>query len=249
MRQGEVRMTSAFMNRIIRKIHLWLGIAIGVQLGLWLVSGLFMTLFPIDTVRGTHLRADVAPAPLQLNDTVLSPSMILERKPLAETITLQRIDKQLVYLVKTKNGSEIIDALTGAPFNQLSQDQAKRIALLRYAGLGKISGAVLFSENAPREYGRDGPVWRVNFERPDKASFYVDAKTGEVKAVRTGLWRTFDFMWGLHIMDWKNRENFNSWWIKSTAAIAVFFFLSGFCLIILRLRASLKRHRKSREAN
>jgi len=66
-------------------------------------------------------------------------------------------------------------------------------------------------------------VWRIDFEKPDAASFYVDAKTAEIKAVRTGLWRTFDFMWGLHIMDWSNRENFNSWWIKTVAALSVFF--------------------------
>ena len=100
----------------------------------------------------------------------------------------------------------------------------------------------------PREYGRAGPVWQIKFNESDPASFYVDATTGEVKAVRTGLWRVFDLMWGLHIMDWSSRENFNSWWIKATATVAVVFFISGLCLIILRLRTALNRRRKMKEA-
>ena len=91
-------MTSAYFNRIVRKLHLWLGIAIGVQLGLWLVSGLFMTLFPIETVRGTHLRADIKPVTLQLDESVLTPAAIVARVPDAQTVSLQSIDNQLVYI-------------------------------------------------------------------------------------------------------------------------------------------------------
>ena len=237
-------MTSAFINRFARKLHLWLGIAIGVQLGLWLVSGLFMTLFPIEAVRGTHLRTDIEPVPIQMDERVLAAAAIVARVPDAQSVTLQSIDSQLVYVSKTVDGTDIRNAVTGEPFPQLTDSQARRIAKARYAGEGQIGRTTLYETHPPREYGRAGPVWQVNFEKPDKASFYVDAKTGEVKAVRTGLWRTFDFMWGLHIMDWKSRENFNSWWIKSTALIAVIFFLSGLCLIILRLRSALKRRRK-----
>ena len=90
-------------------------------------------------------------------------------------------------------------------------------------------------------------MWRIDFEKPDAASFYVDAKTAEIKAVRTGLWRTFDFMWGLHIMDWSNRENFNSWWIKTVAALSVFFFFTGLGLVLLRIRSALKPRRSSKK--
>lgn len=241
-------MTSAYFNRFVRKLHLWLGIAIGVQLGLWLVSGLFMTLFPIETVRGTHLRADIKPVTLQVDESVLTPAAIVARVPDAQTVSLQSIDGQLVYISKTVDGTDLRNAVTGDPFPQLTDIQARRIAKARYAGEGQIGSTTLFKTDPPREYGRAGPVWQVNFEKPDKASFYVDAKTGEVKAVRTGLWRTFDFMWGLHIMDWKSRENFNSWWIKSTAAVAVIFFISGLCLVILRLRSGLKRRQNMKKA-
>ena len=239
-------MTSALFNRFVRKLHLWLGIAIGVQLGLWLISGLFMTLFPIDTVRGAHLRADMSPVPLRIDRPLLSPSDILAGSPAAETITLQTRGEQLVYSVQSGGDLVIRDAATGDIVSPLVREEAERIATAHYAGGGSVSDAVLFETDPPREYGREGPVWRVDFQAPDGASFYVDATSGDVKTVRTGLWRTFDFMWGLHIMDWSSRENFNSWWLKATASLAVIFFLSGLCLVMLRLRSALRRQRSSR---
>ena len=238
-------MTSALLNRFVRKLHLWLGIAIGVQLGLWLVSGLFITLFPIDTVRGAHLRAEITPTTLQVDEALLSPSDLLQRVPSAETIMLQSLGDRLVYRIQAGGETLVRSAVTGEPIGPLSRDQAERIAHLNYAGDGLLGRSVFFETDPPREYGRAGPVWRVEFDKPDSDSFYVDATTGEVKAVRTGLWRVFDLMWGLHIMDWSSRENFNSWWIKATATVAVVFFLSGLCLVILRLRSALKRRRQT----
>jgi hypothetical protein len=115
------------------------------------------------------------------------------------------------------------------------------LASSAFTGETPASSAQLY-ETPPREYGGKGPVWGVEFEDP-KASFYVDAITGDVRAVRTGLWRTFDFMWGLHTMDWKERENFNSWWIKLTAVCAVIFFLTGVILVSLRFETAIKRQR------
>ena len=44
--------------RFMSQIHLWLGVIVGAQVMLWLISGLFMVLWPIETVRGEHLRTN-----------------------------------------------------------------------------------------------------------------------------------------------------------------------------------------------
>ena len=41
----------------------------------------------------------------------------------------------------------------------------------------------------------------------DGVHFYVDASSGQIVATRTGWWRFYDFMWGLHIMDPVTRED------------------------------------------
>ena len=240
-------MNKAILNRNLRKLHLWFGIGIGLQLGLWLISGLFMTLFPIDQVRGTHLRAGLSPQIISPNLDVLSPADVVSKHMLRpQSLTLKILNDQPVYIVSSEDQTQVCDAKSGAIWQPIDEALATQIAVSNYAGRSTETSAIFFEDKAPREYGREGPVWRINFKKPDAASFYVDANTAEVKAVRTGLWRTFDFMWGLHIMDWSNRENFNSWWIKTVASLAVFFFLTGFALVALRIRSDLKRRRNSK---
>ena len=237
-------MNKAILNRNLRKLHLWFGIGIGLQLGLWLISGLFMTLFPIDQVRGTNLRAPQSPQIVSPSLDVLGPADIVSKHTLRpQSLTLKMLNERPVYIVKSEDKTQVFDAKTGAMWEPLDEAFATQIAVSNYAGRSIETAASFFEDKAPREYGRDGPVWRIDFKKPDAASFYVDATTAEVKAVRTRLWRTFDFMWGLHIMDWSNRENFNSWWLKTVAALSVFFFLTGFALVVLRLRSAIKRRR------
>ncbi|WP_306249511.1 PepSY domain-containing protein [Parvularcula sp. IMCC14364] len=234
-------MNRALLNRRLRQLHLWLGLAIGAQVGLWLISGLFMTWFPIENVRGEHLRAS-APTPEIVwshYNVALADVVTLAAKPV-EQATATVLNGKPVWRVETDSGTVLIDAIAGEVISPLNESTARSIAFSSYAGAGQIISAE-FLQVPPQEYGRAGPVWQISFSAPDKATFYVDPQTGEVKAVRTMLWRTFDFMWGLHIMDWSSRENFNSWWIRMTASLAVVFFLAGLGLALLRITNMLAR--------
>lgn len=236
-------MNKAIFNRRARQLHLWFGLAIGVQVGLWLISGLFMTWFPIEQVRGDHLKAEPQVEILEDLNALVSLADIAANSNLRpESMVIKSVAGSPVWLVTSTDSKVLIDARTGDIISPLPETAALKIANSRYSGGGSSERAVFF-EKPPREYGRAGPVWRVDFSKPGAASFYIDATSGEVKAVRTGLWRTFDFMWGLHIMDWSNRENFNSWWIKMTASLAIIFFLSGVCLAVLRVSSMLGRRR------
>ena len=240
-------MNKALLNIRVRKLHHWFGILIGAQLGLWLISGLFMTLFPIEQVRGDHLKASSEPVSIssQTDFLPLNTIILSGYDDAVIGVQLKVVDGQTSWIISTKNGKNLlINAQTGDVLSPLTEDIAKRIANGIYIGKGEIVLAELL-DAPPREYGRPGPVWRVDYSKPQAATFYVDATTGDVKAVRTGLWRTFDFMWGLHIMDWSNRENFNSWWIKMTASLAVLFFISGLILVFLKTGLMFRQRRRS----
>ena len=60
------------------------------------------------------------------------------------------------------------------------------------------------------EYRGALPAWRVDFDDGEGRSLYVAADTGAVTARRSTLWRAYDFLWGLHIMDWRGHEDFNT---------------------------------------
>ncbi|MGJ8563713.1 MAG: PepSY domain-containing protein [Alphaproteobacteria bacterium] len=239
-------MTKALFNRRIRQFHLWFGLAVGAQIGLWLISGLFMTWFPIDTVRGKHLKAAADLHLITDVSNLMPPRGMLEAMDVPpQTITLKMLENRPVWLLENGGTKALFDGKSESVISPLSREFAVQTATSRYAGAGTIDTAELLVKT-PREYGRSGPVWRVNFQAPQAASFYVDATTGEVTAVRTKLWRVYDFMWGLHIMDWSSRENFNSWWIKMTASLTVLFFLSGVGLLMLRLSSMVERRKIAR---
>jgi len=235
-------MNRALFQRRLRQLHLWLGLAIGAQVGLWLISGLFMSWFPIEEVRGEHLRTEEVTPALSWSADYLDLDEVLEVTGTgANTITAKRIGDEAVWEVSRFGRIVLVDAETGEVISPLSEDRAVALAEGAYNGAGRLSKAEML-DRAPQEYGGRVPVWRVDFAEADSATFYVDASTGEVRAVRTGLWRAFDFMWGLHIMDWSSRENFNSWWLKMTASLAVLFFLAGLSLVIVRLTDMLRRN-------
>ena len=147
------------------------------------------------------LRAEQSPKIVSPDLDILVPSDIVSRHTLRpQSLTLKMFNERPVYIVTSEDQTQVFDAKTGAILETLNEALATQIAVNNYAGRSTETVATFFQDKAPREYGREGPVWRIDFKKPDAASFYVDATTAEVKAVRTGLWRTFDFMWGLHIM-------------------------------------------------
>ena len=55
-------------------------------------------------------------------------------------------------------------------------------------------------------------------------------------ARRNDDWRFFDFFWMLHIMDYKERENFNNPLLITVSIFALFTVLAGLLLLVLRLQ-------------
>jgi hypothetical protein len=220
------------VNRLMRQIHNVLALVVGTQILLWMVSGLYFTLYPIETVRGSHLRAPV--------EQVLSVPVggWVPAGPLAEGargVALKPWFGRTVYVVERDTGTQMFDATTGEQLTPLDETSARAVAAANWGGQGTLTSATLV-DAAPSESGRKGePMWRIEFEGQDRATFWVTPDTGEVRAVRTGVWRLFDLMWGLHIMDWSARETIASWWMKAFAFGGLMMSLAGAWLLIRRL--------------
>lgn len=63
----------------------------------------------------------------------------------------------------------------------------------------------------------------------------VGQNNGQIEAVRTQWWRTFDFMWGLHILDPQTREDTSHPLLIIAAALSVIGALLG-CILLFRRR-------------
>ena len=80
--------------------------------------------------------------------------------------------------------------------------------------------------------GRKLPLYKaVSLSNEGKEiNVYQDPYSGEIVAIRSTQWRIWDLMWGLHIMDWVDRDNIDNLLLKIFSFIALFTSISGVIL-------------------
>jgi hypothetical protein len=86
------------------------------------------------------------------------------------------------------------------------------------------------------------PAWRVSFADDRNSRIYISAELAKVTARRNDVWRIFDLMWALHILDFEQRENFNTLLLQTLAWLGVVTIISGFVLWLMT--TSLFRSRR-----
>lgn len=223
-------------TRWIIRAHKWLALVVGIQIFLWVLGGLAMSLMPIEQVRGEHTIAPAPDYPLPL-DQVLTPERAAAVAGLAQvdTATLARWHDGPVWRFESSGMAVVVDALSGQRRTPVNAQTARDIAAASYAGEGAISNVEYFAE--PHwEYRRNNAAWRVSFDDGEGTRLYVNAATGAIDARRNDMWRVFDFFWMLHIMDYQERENFNHPLLIVMAGLALFTVLAGLSLLVVRLR-------------
>lgn len=231
-------------RRWILRIHGWIALIAGVQILLWMASGLVMAWYPIDEVRGRHLARDAEPPVLEASTLLPLVDAAARAEGGATQVTLRSMAGEPVYeLTGVNGGITLIDARTGVPLSPLDETVARRIAEYDYAGGGKIVEALLLTEPAPEDR-TDSPVWRMKFDDADETRLFVSPQTGKIVARRTSTWRLFDFFWMLHIMDFSEREDFNHPVLIAFAALSFIVALSGLPLLWWHVIAPALRRRR-----
>jgi hypothetical protein len=217
--------------------HRWLAAIAFLQLLIWTGSGLFFALAPMKRVRGEDRKSDDA-APIRWDGVVPPPHGVV-----AEEVTLRMVDGRPMYLIRTREGRLLFDGRTGDPM-EIDGDAAGRIARADQLGM-PTADSVERIVDAPVEYrGKPLPAWRVHLADGRGTRIYVDALSGTVTARRNDLWRAFDFLWSLHVMDYRAREDTNSLLLTAFAMLGVVTVLSGGVLWAVRLRRRFARSRQ-----
>ena len=186
----------------LRRFHIWLGWIVALPLFAWTVSGLVMVIRPIEQVRGEEL---LGPAPRLALSAPLVPPLIGPRP--VSSLSLEQRPNGARWIIRYADGAaRLADARSGRLLPRLTALEARQIVAARYRGNAAIRAVDRTSaDNPPLDLRRRIESWRVTMS--DGTRFYVNADTGEIAATRTAFWRVYDFMWGLHIMDLKGRED------------------------------------------
>lgn len=229
---------------IARKTHKWLGLLLGLQVVIWSLSGLYMTVVHIDTIHGDHL---IRSAPKATADASrLSDPLNLATANEASSVRLVFVRNRPAYALATGSGDKIVDATTGTPVPPLSEGEIRSIAKATYSGREPIASAKLITEIPGEVRGIRPPVWRVEFTNWNKPTLYFAPATGELLSRRHELWRIFDFVWMLHIMDYDERENVNNTLLRTFTWGAVLMALSGVWLLFYSFHRKKKKKKSVR---
>lgn len=226
--------------RIASFVHKWLALLVGIQIVFWVVSGVFFTMLPIEQIRSEHLireRSLQAPNLAALGDLSTirdgrgrTPTRIIaERRPGGDVVLAEFADASPI----------LFDAATLRPLTPLDEATAMAIARSHVTLEEAPRGAVLVNSESP-EYRGTLPAWRVDFAEGG-LSVYVAANTGAVTARRSDLWRLYDALWALHIMDWQDHENFNHPLIVVVTWLTLLSVIAGIALIPFRIRFGRRR--------
>ena len=218
------------VNVIARKTHKWLGLFVGLQVVVWSLSGVYMTAVHIDIIHGDHL---IRPTPSRSVDVAqLRDAIAVAAANGAAGARLAWVRNRAVYVLATEAGDRVVDATDGSPVVPLSEAEIRSIGKQVYTGADKIASAALITEIPGEIRGREPPLWRVEFDHWNKPTLYFSPTTGELVTRRHELWRVFDFVWMMHIMDYQTRDNVNNVLLRIFTWGAVLMVLSAAWLLL-----------------
>ena len=237
--------------------HRYLALIIALQLLAWSVGGFIFSILDIESVRGSTDAHAVTNLPLTpdasqaLPESIKSSITNLDADHIA-TITLTDRGLGPFWEIRDTH-SHLLARLdsTGNPTDLITPEQAQSIALADFIHQATIADTTLFdesSESIPTEY-RTGhlPAYRVTLNHPKNPHIYINAQIGQITARRNDAWRTFDFFWMLHTMDYANRDNFNTLLLSIASMFAILTALTGIALWIWRLAPKRKRKTQNQD--
>ena len=196
------------LSLLSRSLHKWLALFVGVQLLIWAVTGFYMVAIDLDFIHGDPLVRNLR-TPVGSTAAALPVSQLTSRYPEITLVSLHSLPvlSSPVYELTAAGRRVLVDAATGQQLSPLSSGMIRQLARSYYAGSGQLSAVQLLEHEVPMEVrGRAPPLWRADFDDWLQTTLYLHPDTGALVARRHRLWRWYDFLWMLHIMDYDERE-------------------------------------------
>lgn len=222
----------------IRRSHRYLGVLLGIQFLFWIVGGLYFSWTSLDEVHGDfqHKPVPRLAGTLQL----VSPDSVFKQldRPVdsIHTVQLTTILQKPFWRVTYFSGGTLhavlADARTGVPRGAIRREEAVAVARESFNGDPSLkSVSYLTTTGGHHEYrSKPLPAWAVTFDHPTNTTVYVSADYGRIESFRNNQWRVFDFLWMMHTMDYRERDNINNWLLRAFSLFGLLTILSGFAL-------------------
>ena len=156
--------------------------------------------------------------------------------PGLQSFRLKKLLGQEVFEIRQGDKPALVNARNGELMSPLKRETIVALARDIYQGEAEVSNVSWITE-APQEVAkRPLPMWAVRFDERADTTLYFSPQTGELLARRHTLWRVFDFLWMLHIMDYDKRTDVNNLLLRVASAVGLVFALSGAWLVFYSFR-------------
>mgnify|MGYP001307292806 FL=1 len=206
---------------MVRVFHKYLSLIISIQLLLWTISGIYFAFNKIELVRGEQYIIKDKPSSIEINNLNISSNV--------KNIEIFKRLNQWVVKAEMDAGFKYQDLL-GNEVYELSPNEAIEVVKLKTI-LSPIDAIKINESSSRSEFrGRSLPIYKIKTDSSDDTNVYVDVMSGKIVAIRSDSWRVWDFLWGAHIIDYKERDNINNILLKIFSVLALFSSLSGIAL-------------------
>jgi hypothetical protein len=245
----------------IRRTHRYLGLILGIQFLLWTLGGLYFSWSNMDEIHG-DLQKNKAPL-LSANLKLVSPTAAIDSikkfhqidslvsiqlieilgKPIYQVRCVRAIHDNITHDHEMKAMNHLADAVSGNLRGPLSKQEAIEVAKRYFNGTPELlSVEYITNTNGHHEYRANPlPAYAVSFKNPSKTTVYVAAELGTVQKFRNDKWRVFDFLWMLHTMDYKGRDNLGNILLRAFSIFGLFTVFSGFALYFVSSKSLRKK--------
>ncbi|NMP30691.1 hypothetical protein HII17_03865 [Thalassotalea sp. M1531] len=235
------------MMSVIRKIHKWLAIIVGLQLIIWLSSGLYLNIADATKASGRQYLVKTKPTVVDIASTV-SVKSVLTQYPNAQSIKLITLLDKPFFLVTLEKGLyahfpnryQLVNAVQG---NRIEIDStfAAELAQASYSGGGDISD-VRIIETRPSAFPKQqNASWQISFTDEVSTQVYIEADSGRLIGHSNDHKALAGLMLMLHFMDYGRIGSFNSWQMIFFALIALWLSISGMIMAVTFTKRNVQR--------
>ncbi|WP_235838632.1 PepSY domain-containing protein [Cognaticolwellia aestuarii] len=239
------------MMQWVKKIHKWVSLLIGLQVFIWVLSGLIFNVIDHNKARGNAYRQAISTKQNIIAEKDLLPvESILAAYPdtieLSQTTLLSKpyylLTKEQALYQHFANTYQLVNAISGE-LTIVDKQLATDIAKASYNGPGNITSTTLLTGNIADFTKQKNPSWQVNFSDKLQTSVYVEQGSGRLVGHSNSDKRFANFFFMLHFMDYNHEGSFNNVQIIFFAFVTLWLTLSGLVWAIHLLRLG-KYHKK-----
>lgn len=233
--------------------HRWLGWIIAIQVLAWIGGGLIFSWLPFKAwVKAEEwVRKPSQPLP---PDWAVAAARYLEQHSLGPVTEVSSVATASGPALRLRQGTgNVWIRMDGTGLARPDASTIERFARSLYIGTATQLEVTHLKEVPARalivrEVGERTDLWRASFDDRAGTRLYFDGRSGELVAIRNDTWVLYDFFWRLHLMDYKQGEDFNHPLLKAASLIAFAFVATGLVLATLALRR-VWRHRARARAH